>query len=277
MLKFGSMLPKLANDCLHKCTCSKAYRLTETDKGLQKKVGKDMVSGLSVVFTGKAFVDDTFFATAQPFPNPVSWLRLPNFAIFFPLSIKLTRFAKPKQKRDKNKVISRKNQTRPSNRKFVSLYTIPTQTKNVCFTADGFLIHYNRVFGATWCFHQYCSYNEEQLSRRFRTRNWIKGNGCNTKKLHQRQSLQKCGDFGLWVVDTVQKICCSEASIQWIVSFNKAFKRWINIETMKKRKSVAVFVHWQCDMQNSQQLRKQFSLFVYSLRVLLYAGGILVS
>ena len=60
MLKLGCTLPNLANICLHKSTDSKFSPFTESDKDLLEKIREDMVGGPSIVFTGKAVVDETF-------------------------------------------------------------------------------------------------------------------------------------------------------------------------------------------------------------------------
>ena len=60
MLKLCGTLPNLANICLHKSTDSKFCPFTESDKDLLEKIREDMVGGLSIVFTRKAVVDETF-------------------------------------------------------------------------------------------------------------------------------------------------------------------------------------------------------------------------
>ena len=60
MLKLGCTLPNLANICLHKSTDSEFYPFTESDKDLLEKIREDIVGGPSIVFTGKAVVDETF-------------------------------------------------------------------------------------------------------------------------------------------------------------------------------------------------------------------------
>ena len=60
MLKSGSILPILANICLHKSTNSKFYLFTESDKDLLEKIHEDMVVGSSIVFTPKDVVDQFF-------------------------------------------------------------------------------------------------------------------------------------------------------------------------------------------------------------------------
>ena len=56
MLKLGRTLTNFEKFCLHKSTNATFFPFTETDK-----IGEDMVGGPSIVFTGKAVVDETFF------------------------------------------------------------------------------------------------------------------------------------------------------------------------------------------------------------------------
>ena len=65
MLKHGCTLPNLAKICLHKSTDSKFYPFTETDKDLLEKIREDIVGGLSIVFTRKAVVDETFICKSS--------------------------------------------------------------------------------------------------------------------------------------------------------------------------------------------------------------------
>ena len=60
MLKLGCTLPNLANICLHRSTNYKFYPFCESDKDLCEKIREDMTGGPSIVFTGKAVVDETF-------------------------------------------------------------------------------------------------------------------------------------------------------------------------------------------------------------------------
>ena len=64
-LKLGCTLPNLANICLHKSSSAKFYPFTETDKDLLQKIREDMVGGLSIVFTRKAVVDETFIRNSE--------------------------------------------------------------------------------------------------------------------------------------------------------------------------------------------------------------------
>ena len=60
MLELGCTLPNLANICLHKFTDAKFYPFTEADEDLLDKNREDVVGGPSIVFTCRAFVDETF-------------------------------------------------------------------------------------------------------------------------------------------------------------------------------------------------------------------------
>ena len=60
MLKLGCTLSNLVNICLHKSISAKFCPFTETDKDLLQKIREDVVGGLSIVFTRKAVVDETF-------------------------------------------------------------------------------------------------------------------------------------------------------------------------------------------------------------------------
>ena len=60
MLKLGCTLPNLANICLHKSTDAKLYPFTEGDEDLLEKIREDVVGAPSIVFLGKAVVDETF-------------------------------------------------------------------------------------------------------------------------------------------------------------------------------------------------------------------------
>ena len=60
MLKLGCTLLNLANICLHKSTNQKFFPFVEADKDLHDKIREDMTGGLSILFTRKAVVDQTF-------------------------------------------------------------------------------------------------------------------------------------------------------------------------------------------------------------------------
>ena len=60
MLRLDWTLPNLANICLKKSTEAKFPPFTEGDKDLLEKNREDVVGGLSIVFTRKAVVDESF-------------------------------------------------------------------------------------------------------------------------------------------------------------------------------------------------------------------------
>ena len=65
MLKLGCTLPILANMCPHKSTNYKFYPFCESDKDLCEKIREDMMGGLSIVFTRKAVVDETYIRNSS--------------------------------------------------------------------------------------------------------------------------------------------------------------------------------------------------------------------
>ena len=81
-LKLGCTLPTLANTCLHKSTRAKFYPFTETDKDLLEKIREDMVGGLSIVFTCRAVVDETFIRKLQNVRKSIVGMTLVNFIRF---------------------------------------------------------------------------------------------------------------------------------------------------------------------------------------------------
>ena len=60
MLKLGSTLPNRAKNCVHKSTNANFYPFTDENKELLEKIRKDVAGGPYIVFTRKAFVDETF-------------------------------------------------------------------------------------------------------------------------------------------------------------------------------------------------------------------------
>ena len=71
MLKLGCTLPNLAHICLHKSIDSKFYPFTESDKDLLEKIREDMVGCVSIVFTRKAVVDETFVRKSSNLCKPI--------------------------------------------------------------------------------------------------------------------------------------------------------------------------------------------------------------
>ena len=60
MLKLGCTLPNLVNICMNKSADAEIYLFTEGDEDRLEKLREDVVVATSIVFTGKAIVDETF-------------------------------------------------------------------------------------------------------------------------------------------------------------------------------------------------------------------------
>ena len=71
ILKLSFTLPILGNICLHKSTAAKFYPFTEGDENFLEKIREDVVSGPSIVFTGKAVVDETFIRKSANVCNSI--------------------------------------------------------------------------------------------------------------------------------------------------------------------------------------------------------------
>ena len=173
-LNLGCKLPNLANICLHKSTCAKFYPFTETDEDFLQKIREDMVGAPSIVFTGKAMVDETFIRTSGNVCKSIIGIdasQLYPYSMGQPLPTGLyTRWEydaesdsfKPQQnncRNFENMVMSYFQRQRPDC-KIESFYTTGTQKKIDCSKVDGFCAHCNTVFEAMDCFYQYCSCQE---------------------------------------------------------------------------------------------------------------------
>ena len=79
MLKLGSTIPNLSNNCLHKPTDTEIYPIAEADKNLKEKNREDVVCG-SVVLTGKAVVGDTFVRKSTKLRNSLLRLMLATYS-----------------------------------------------------------------------------------------------------------------------------------------------------------------------------------------------------
>ena len=71
MVKLACTLPSLADICLHRSTDAKFYPLTEADKNLLERIREDVVGGLSIDFTRKTVVDETFIRNSTNICIPV--------------------------------------------------------------------------------------------------------------------------------------------------------------------------------------------------------------
>ena len=73
MLKLDFTSPNLANKCLYKNTDAKVNPFSEGDKDLQEKTRDDVAGCLSVMFTRKAVVDETFFSKINKLLQITCW------------------------------------------------------------------------------------------------------------------------------------------------------------------------------------------------------------
>ena len=164
-LKLGCTLPNLANICLHKSTDSKFYPFTESEKDLLEKIGEDMVGGLTIVFTRKAVVDETFIRKSKNLCQSIVGIdasQLYPYLMCQPMPTGLyTRWNsdtesqkfKPRQKKTRsfeNMVLSYFQQTRPEC-KIESNITTGRQKKIDYFSVDGICYLSNTVFEAMGC------------------------------------------------------------------------------------------------------------------------------
>ena len=191
MLKLGCPLPNLAKICLHKPTDEKFYPFTEGDKDLLEKNREDVAGGPSIVFTRKAFVDETFIRkftnickaivgidASQLYPYSMCQPMPTSLYTRCDLDSETSRFT-PRQNKTRsfeNMVMSYFQRTRPDC-KIETVHTTGRQKKTDCFSTDGFCSHCNTVYEAMGCFHHFCpcqelrpSLTEEDMKRGSRKR-----------------------------------------------------------------------------------------------------------
>ena len=185
MLKLGCTLPNLANICLHKSTDSKFYPFTESDKDLLEKIREDMVGGPSIVFTGKAVVDEAFIRKSSNLRKSIVAIdasQLYPYSMCQPMPTGLytqweydsetKRFTarRNKSRSFEKMVMSYFQQSRPEC-KVESNVTTGRQKKIDCFSVDWIWYHCNTVFGAMGVLLSLLSLSRStSLSNRYRYR-----------------------------------------------------------------------------------------------------------
>ena len=178
MLKLGCTLPNLAKICLHKSTDAKINPFSEGDKNFLEKIQEDVVSGLSIVLTRKAVVDETLSESLQTYANLLLGLMPANYIPtrcvnpmpgVNPTSLytrwdfdsETSRFTPRQNKthRSENMVLSYFQRTRP---KFAieSFFTTDRPKKIDCLSVNGFCSHCNTVFEAMGCLYHFCPCQE---------------------------------------------------------------------------------------------------------------------
>ena len=162
MLKLGYTLPNLAYICLQNSTDAKFYPFTEGDKDLLEKIREDVVGGPSIVFTRKAFVDETFIGRSANIRKSIvgidaSQLNPHSMCQHMPtglytrwlLDSETSRFT-PEQNNTRSfetMVMSCFQRTR-SECEIESFFTTGRQKKIDHFSVDWFSSHCNTVFEA---------------------------------------------------------------------------------------------------------------------------------
>ena len=174
VLKLGCTLPNLANICLPQSTSAKFYPFPETEEDLLQKIREDMVGGLSIVFTRKAVVDQTFIRNSRYIFKSIVGIdasQLYPYSMYQPMPTELyTRWEfdtesngfKPQQNKSRNieNMVMSYFQRRRLDCEIESFNTTGTQKKIDCSKADGFCSHSNTVFDAMGCFYHYCRCQE---------------------------------------------------------------------------------------------------------------------
>ena len=170
MLKLGCTLPNLANMCLHKSTDSKFYPCTESDEEFFEKIREDMVGGLSIVFTRKDGVDETFVRksinlcksmvgidASQLYPYSMCQPMPTGLCTRWEYDSETKRFTERQNKSRsfENMVLSYFQKSRPDC-KIESIVTSGRQKKIDCFSVDGVCYHCSTVFEALECYYHYC-------------------------------------------------------------------------------------------------------------------------
>ena len=251
MLKFGCILPSLANNCLHKSTHSKFYPFTECEKDLLERIREDMVGGPSIVFTRKAVVDETFIRKSanlcksivgkdasqrnpclmcQPMPTGLytRW----NY-------VSKSRKLKPRENKTgsyENMVLSYFQQTRPDCR-YESNVTTGRQKKIDCFSVDGICKQCNAVFKAMGCCFHCCQCQEARPSL---TDEILRG-----KKEKTRPNAQR-----IYPTERIKNH----------LRANFPFQRPLSEERlMLEIKSRRLFGHVQCDLKVPEHLKAYFA------------------
>ena len=275
MLELGCTLPILANICLHESTSAKFYPFTETDKDLLQKIREDMVGRLSIVFTRKAMVDETFIRNSGKICKSMVGIdasQLYPYSMCQPMPTRLytqwgydaesNRFKhqQNKSRNFENMVMSYFQRQRPDF-KIEGFSTTGTQKKIDCLKVDGFCAHCNTVFEAMGCFYHYCSCQEarpalieEDIERGNKKREmdemrkqYIKDKGYNVVEMWEGER------WNLYKTTTCVKDLLRE-------SFPN--KRPLREETLLEQiKSGKLFGYVQCDIEVPEELKKIFANF----------------
>ena len=178
MLRLGCTLPNLAKNCLHKSTDSKFYPSTESGIDLLEKIREDMVRGLSIVFTRKAVVNETFRRKSSNLCKSIVGIdtsQLYYYSICQPMPTGL--YTQWEYDSETGRFTARQNKSRSTENIFLSYFersrpdckieinVITGRQKKIdCFSVDGICYHCNTVFEAMGCYYHYCPCQESRPS-----------------------------------------------------------------------------------------------------------------
>ena len=277
MLKRGCTLPNLANTCLHKSTDSNFYPFTVSDKDLLDKIREDMVGGLSIVFTRRAVVDETFktfirsssnlwksivgidasqlypYSMCQPMPTGLytRWECDSEIRRFTARQIKSHSF--------EIMVLSYLQQSWADCK--IENYVTTGQKKIDCFSVEGIFYHCNTVFEAMGCYYHYFPCQEARPSL---TDTDIE-RGIKKRQQDEMRTdyIQQKGDqiVEMWECEW-WSLYKTDASVKSHLRENFPYKRSLNgKQLLQGIIDGQLFGYVQCDIEVPEHLRNYFSNF----------------
>ena len=220
-------LPNLANICLHKSIDSKFYPFTESDKDLLEKIREALAGGLSIVFTRKAVVDETFIgkssnlcksivgiAASQLYPYSMCQPMPTGLYTRWDYDSETKRFtaSQNKSRSFEKMVLSYFPKSRPDC-KIASNVTTGRQKKIECFSIDGICYHCNTVFEAMGCYFHDCPCQEARssLTDNEIMRGIIKREQDQVrKKIYSTERIQNYRNVGMHLVEIIPNWCTSQ-------------------------------------------------------------------
>ena len=275
MLKLGCTLPNWANICLHKSTDSKFYPFTESDKDLLEKIREDMVGGPSIVFTGKAVVDETFIRKSSNLCKSIFGMdasQLYPYSMCQPMPTGL--YARWEYDSETKRFTARQNKSRSFENMVMSYFqksppeckiernvTSGRQKKIDCFSVDGICYHCNTVFEAMGCYYHYCSCQDARPSL---TDTDIE------RGVKKRQQDEMRRDYiqqkGYEIVEMWEcewwSLYKTDAPVKSYLGAIFPYKRPLSEEQLlQKIIDGRLFGYVQCDIEVPEQLRDNFSNF----------------
>ena len=275
MLKLSFTSPNLANICLHNSTDAKFYPLTEGDENFLENIREDVVGGPSIVFTGKAVVDETFIRKSANVCNSIVAIdasQLYAYSMCQPMPTGLytrwdfdsetSRFT-PRQDKTRsfdNMVMSYFQRTK-AECEIESFFTTGRQKKFDCFSVYGFCSHCNTVFEAMGRFYHFCpcqelrpSLTEEDIQR-----------GSKKRELDEliRHYIQEKGFevIEMWECEW-WKLYKTTNNVKQHIGEPFPYRRSLAAEQrLEKIKEGELFGSVQCDIEVPENLTSKFNNF----------------